>query len=164
MFLLTDACLYLYEICISLVTVHLTKARTRSYAPCSSGEKKPPARHPFHHRLRGRFVFCTIRICAQRAVEEKSCEQISHFCLLERAEGSICNGGLILTCKSGEGNDPFSSPLCWQVREEKGRHLSLTKKNFATRQLMAAVSAIGGIHAIRLVNLPHPCTCLAVVY
>src|SRR5258706_15836597 len=76
--------------------------------------------------------------------------------LIGTSGGEYLSRRPILTCKSGEGNDPFSSPLCWEVREEKGRHLSLTKKNFATRPLMAAVSAIGGIHAIRLVNLPPP--------
>ena len=31
--------MYLYEICIPIVTVHLVKAITRSYAPCVSVKK-----------------------------------------------------------------------------------------------------------------------------
>jgi len=84
--------------------------------------------------------------------------------LIGTSGGGYLSPRPILTCLSGEGNDPFSSPLRWEVREEKGRHLSRTKENFATRQLLTAETVVGGIHAIRLVNLPHPWRCSAVVY
>jgi len=67
-----NACIYLYEICIPIVTVHLVKAITRSYAPCVSGEKKSPTRYPLHSRLKRHFVFCIMIICSNIAVEEKA--------------------------------------------------------------------------------------------
>jgi hypothetical protein len=66
------ACIYLYEICISVVTVHLVKAIARSYAPCVSGEKKSPARYPLHNHLKRCIVFCMMMIYSNRAVEEKA--------------------------------------------------------------------------------------------
>src|SRR5438309_11775292 len=69
-FLLTDACLYLYEICISLVTVHLMKARTRSYAPCSSGEKQPPAETSFSPSSHG-----TLRLLHDTYLCSESCRR-----------------------------------------------------------------------------------------
>src|SRR5579859_6682407 len=55
-----------------IVTVHLVKAITRSYAPCVSGEKKSPTRYPLHSRLKRHFVFCIMIICSNIAVEEKA--------------------------------------------------------------------------------------------